>query len=252
MTERSIYFREPSADAMVRGVLDGSKTQHRQPVNPQPKPYSGGVHPKNTRRHPAPYIDAHCNGPKAEANPRGMSVDWHWWTEDDRLGPFVGKCPFGVPGDRLRARECWQLKNWSDGECAKAGCPDAAKHPNETMYGFPTRAIYRASYNAAIGSPGPWRPSIHMPRWASRITLEVKRVWVERLQDISEADACAEGVIKHAYSWPEGTAPDNARDCGGPYRNGLRNVWDSIYAAKGFGWVNNPWVWGCEFERMKR
>jgi hypothetical protein len=85
------------------------------------------------------------------------------------------------PGDRLRVRECWMAKNWSDKECAKAGCPDAAVHPSETMYGFRTRAIYRASYNESIGSPGAWKSSTQMPRWASRINLLVKITRVEKL-----------------------------------------------------------------------
>lgn len=244
MTERPTYFREPSSDAMVRALLDGSKTQTRRPVNlhfiddVELRVYEG-------------VLQTCCVGNWTNVTP----------------GPSFSKpvkCPFGVPGDLLWVKECWQVKNWSDGECAKAGCPDAVKHPKETMYGFSTRAIYRASYNNAIGSPGLWRPSIHMPRWASRITRKVKRTWVERLQDISKADALAEGLSKCTkddgrtwkYGIPDRDGLPGTDDVGWPWREwqvdpvqAFYKLWDSIYATKGYGWAENPWVWGCEFER---
>lgn len=223
MSERPILFN----DAMVRAILDGSKTQTRRPVKLH---FADDV---ELRVHGG-YLQTWCLGEYTNVLP----------------GPSLKKpvaCPFGQPGGRLWMRECWQLKNWSDGECAKAGCPDAATPPGSEleehytkMYGFPTRAIYRASYNDAIGSPGPWRPSIHMPRWASRITLVVKRVWVERVQDISSPDTKAEGFREIYYG--------SACSAIEPFVE----VWDSIYAAKGCGWDENPWVWACEFERRPR
>ena len=93
-----------------------------------------------------------------------------------------------------------------------------------------------------------WTPSIHMPRQASRLTLLVKRVWVERVQDISEADAYAEGVTDE---WPL-SMPYLSGFGGRAVLNNFATLWDSIYAAKGNGWDENPWVRGCEFERGSR
>jgi hypothetical protein len=86
-----------------------------------------------------------------------------------------------------------------------------------------------------------WRPSIHMPRWASRLTLAVTSVRVERVQEITEADARAEGI-----------EPQRS-DYSGEDSNSLqfRDLWDSINAARGYGWAVNPWVWVVEFERVQ-
>jgi hypothetical protein len=88
-------------------------------------------------------------------------------------------------------------------------------------------------------NPNVWRPSIHMPRWASRITLEVVNVRVERVQDISEEDAKAEGV-----------QPINLEAVAGKgYQFGFRDIWFEIYGIE--GWETNPWVWVCEFKVVK-
>jgi hypothetical protein len=87
------------------------------------------------------------------------------------------------------------------------------------------------------GGCGMTVPPIHMPRWASRISLEITGVRVERVQDISEADALAEGVDRTNTSLP-GYATER-----------FRRLWDSINAARGFGWEVNPWVWVIEFRR---
>lgn len=84
----------------------------------------------------------------------------------------------------------------------------------------------------------PWRPSIHMPRWASRIMLVVSGVRVERLQDISKADCIAEGV-------------ENLEDVHAGWHQYFAARWDSIYDARGFGWDKNPWVWVVEFTRVQ-
>ena len=228
MKERSLYFREPSADAMVRAVLNGTKTQHRVPVK---TPVLAGP----------PELDW------LYPNVEPSRQSYGYWL---RSG-VACISPFGGPGDRLRIKECWQLKNWSAKECAQAGCRDAIKHPSdkmeehyERMYGFPTRAIYRASYNNAIGSPGPWKPSSQMPRWASRILRPVKRVWIEQLQDIRCCDIRAEGVSCPEHDFPGGMCVSK---CSSLYAR-FAGIWDSTYASKGFGWSENPGVWACEFE----
>ena len=83
-----------------------------------------------------------------------------------------------------------------------------------------------------------WRPSIHMPREAARLFLRVTDVWPERVQDISEADAKAEGVM-----------PLNGSKCG--YRGAFRELWNTLNAKRGFDWYTNNWVWVNEFERVK-
>ena len=209
--ERPIYFRQPSADAMVRSVLAGTKTQMRLPIIPQPKPYRGG--------------------------------------------PFIGKCPFGKPGDRLWMQECW-----------------AVDVSYDSYAGGLTKHVVDVAYRAGGGfafedERGVWRPSIHMPRWASRTKLVVKRAWRDRIQDISPHDAVKEGVHL-PYDCPHrddcalpgsvgvGSYDDDlAAACGGRGWHecrcaveAFRRQWDFIYAAKGYGFGDNPWVWGCEFE----
>ncbi|GAA5231797.1 hypothetical protein FOZ76_14645 [Verticiella sediminum] len=135
-------------------------------------------------------------------------------------------CPYGQPGDRLWVREAHAL----DGE----------------------RVFYRAGHVEALGS-GPrvdvrWRPSIHMPRWASRITLEVTGVRVERLQSIGEADALAEGIqrpeaIRDVDVW-EGAERALFNGLNQPVAQ-YRRLWDSINGAG--AWDANPWVWVVEF-----
>lgn len=182
----------------------------------------------------------------------------------------VWECPYGEPGDQLWVREAWQFKNWTDGECAKAGCPDAAKHPTETYLGEPTRAIYRASYNECIGDPGPWKPSIHMPRWASRITLEVTGLRVERLQNVSHDDVLAEGTqvpvtedgslvcrvsgkFTPSSYWPCDTWDELKRRDDFEqqwFRCHFASLWDELNASRGFSWDSNPWVWVVSFRRV--
>ena len=137
-------------------------------------------------------------------------------------------CPYGQPGDRLWVREAWKHIEGGAVYDAAGGIMDS--HDPET--------IYRASEPIRRG---PWKPSIHMPRWASRILLEVVSVRVELLKDISPADCVCEG-----YYSPPGTryAQEelNALDW-------YRELWESI---NGHGsWDANPWVWVVEFKRVQ-
>ena len=138
-----------------------------------------------------------------------------------RRFPEQSGCPYGQPGDRLWVREAhWWFKD---------------EHDPVTGYFPPKLTIEDVEYRAD-GDDGRkvWRPSIHMPRWASRITLEITGVRVERLQDISEADAVAEGV----YTDPACPAYD-----------GYRTLWDQINGSG--SWDLNPWVWVVEFRQVK-
>lgn len=144
--------------------------------------------------------------------------------------PREWRCPYGQPGDQLWVRETWALHDQGF---------DTAEEST-----FP---IYRADKRRP--EPKRWRPSIHMPRWASRITLEVTSVRVERLQAISTTDAEAEGLVRFpfedsfAWAWRDGDRSGHASPTGA-----FRNLWCSI---KGAGsWDDNPWVWVVEFKRI--
>lgn len=128
-------------------------------------------------------------------------------------------------------RETWAhvpLREANGGQGEKMGAIYAADG-DEAFHGMPDEWEFM----------GKWKPSIHMPRWASRITLEVTRVRVERLQDISESDAKAEGCSV-------------SKDSHGEYqaRVAFTELWDSINAKRGFGWSVNPWVWVVEFKKL--
>lgn len=161
-------------------------------------------------------------------------------------GQSVYRCPFGQVGDRLWVRETFAILGNED------GCP--IDWDGNLIKGDEKHAarIYKASCWQEPGNyglwsipdrdtqyEGAWRPSIHMPRWASRITLEITAVRVERLNDISEEDAKAEGVApsQHIITPPEAL-----------YRVGFLKLWQSIYGEK--SWSANPWVWVIEFRRV--
>lgn len=136
------------------------------------------------------------------------------------------------PGDRLWVREAW--RDWSDAAWHYAA--DGLVLPKQRDRGLAAMLSSRAPFTWESYR---WRPSIHMPRWASRITLEVTGVRVERLQGISEADAMAEGAA------PVLVPPDGG-SC--PHVEGYRDLWESI---NGTGsWDANPWVWVVEFRRI--
>jgi hypothetical protein len=147
-------------------------------------------------------------------------------------------CPYGQPGDRLWVRETFAMYPY-------AGNDGAAGE------------VYRANGNVtdemlrALGRK--WTPSIHMPRWASRIDLEITGVRVERLQDCSEADAKAEGA--EPYDVAGLTAAELAlldaplMDPVTPYKNGYALLWESLNGPG--SWDANPWVWVIEFRRVK-
>ncbi|CUW11431.1 Uncharacterised protein [Serratia grimesii] len=144
--------------------------------------------------------------------------------------PMYGLCPFGQVGDRLWVRETWQgpLVDEERFEDYRANA-DKFQTPEFCEYaadGGARPEFCDLDDNVRQG----WRPSIHMPRWASRLTLEITAVRVERLQDISEADAIAEGGTKHFNI-----------DWFGP-------LWASIYGEE--SWNANPWVWVIEFRRV--
>ncbi len=151
-------------------------------------------------------------------------------------GSAMMRCPYGKPGDRLWVRETW-------------ACLDS--HIRQG-----SRLAFRADTpdGECVRVDAPWRPSIHMPRWDSRITLEITSVRVERLQAISEADAIAEGIERaddffdcrcwRAYDEPKGSDVVFPDDPIGSYAS----LWMSINGPG--SWDANPWVWALEFRRL--
>ena len=122
------------------------------------------------------------------------------------------RCPYGVPGDRLWVREKFKIGQ------------------GRSIVYFDTPSRWAEGMS--------WKPSIFMPRWASRITLEVVSVRVERLTDISDSDCYAEGII----------SPQNDI-LGEPYYS-FKDLWDSINAKRGYPWSSNPWVWVIGFRKV--
>ena len=155
--------------------------------------------------------------------------------------PFMAVWPYGTVGDRLWVREAsfpdWP-KQFSYYEWTWAETPEE--------YRAPKYCAYRADQQPGLDAIVPWKPSTTMPRWASRITLEITEVRVERLQDISEEDVKAEGV-NDTQGWQ---LHDLKTGESRPYtaRDHFSGLWDSIYEDRA-PWDSNPWVWVIEFKR---
>lgn len=212
---------------MVRAILDGRKTQTRRIMKPQPEPCPRGGHwwPSNVFKTMLHIEEEMQNG-------KGV------W------GGLVGDaCPFGDVGDRIWVRETWARYNI-----------DQDSHD----------MAYRATTPEDWPEGGRWRQSIHMPRWASRILLEITDVRVERLNTISEEDAQREGV--HTEVWDQTVVARNYADSdeffqfwsedmphyvemNQLYRSSFRSLWDSIYGEE--SWKANGWVWVIEFKRVE-
>jgi hypothetical protein len=159
--------------------------------------------------------------PWQQIEERDDGTPWPWMYDDDRADDHWLPCPYGQAGDRLWVREAWRVVWSSDNE-----------PPRELD------AAYRFWYEADAplqDGYGKLRPSIHMPRFASRITLEITAVRVERLQQIDEADARAEGICR--TECPDWHATTD-----------YRALWESINGPG--SWDANPWVWVIEFKRV--
>lgn len=221
MKELPILF----SPAMVQAILEGRKTQTRRIINPQPNAVHDGE----------PYW--FIGGYRAWAS-RGI-------TDPKRMGthnPLV--CPYGGPGDRLWVKESHYLHGIWSVKKDESGKPRWSFHANRDM------GVQFTEPNGTINGrsttiPG-WykRNSLFMPRWASRLLLEIKDVRVERLQDISETDARDEGA-------PFELAPLDAARLGAAasHRGGFERLWGSINGID--SWHGNPWVWAIAFEVIK-
>jgi hypothetical protein len=214
---------------MVRAIIEGRKTVTRRVV---------------TSRHPISFVgsrgeenDPACWGYAfEESRQHGYMVLARGLDERFNHGRVSIPCPFGVPGDRLWVRETW---------CQKACEVHGSLVDGEAHYaadGYEVRHVDDINRS-------PWRPSIHMPRWASRITLEVTDVRVERLHAITEQDAIAEGVNPgDAYTVFQAGVGIRS-DIGNTHQGAFMCLWDEINGARA-PWVSNPWVWRVEFRRI--
>jgi len=215
MTECGILFSAP----MVRALLDGSKTQTRRVCKP------------------------------AEAAALSHVVDCGTGRFGDEEGDVLFASPYGQPGDCLWVRETTHRRpmlNLLTGEPLAPGYDGGAY----TVDGVDV--LTPDGFDLAWWYSRKSCPSIHMPRWASRIVLEITGVRVERLQDITEADALAEGVEPHEVSQfalngtsAEERAERHRQAAVGPYSG----LWDRINGAG--SWDANPWVWVIEFRRIE-
>lgn len=224
MKERPILFSGP----MVRALLAGAKTQTRRLVRPQPK---GRLNPWTDASEPGDvYVDGRVPVMCVESRGRNKR-------DAGELSLLPVESPYGDPGDRLWVRETWLYVGPGSGSDLPeyvAERADPKNHKGEHCW-------YRGDPSWDQGDPSSlrWTPSIFMPRWASRLTLEVTDVRVQRLQDITEEDATAEGV-----------APQFKRKAHGPHQQAFMELWDSLNAKRAT-WDSNPWVWAVTFRRIE-
>lgn len=204
MSDHPIPFSGP----MVRALLADSKTQTRRVMKPQPTVNAAGL---LVWERPGIVV--------VQSDADGVALHQR----------------YGV-GDRLYVREAWRCNGWAT---------DVATVMYRASEGRGYTAM-TAQYPVANKKPlrvtGTWRPGIHMPRWASRLTLTVTDVRVQRLQEISEADAIAEGcsgVLGPNPDFPDEWDPSPVEQ--------YRDLWDRLNAARGFGWSTNPWVVATSF-----
>jgi len=214
MKQHPIIFSGP----MVRAILEGRKTQTRRVMKPQPE-----------------------NNGALELVPGGRL--WYEWPIAGGLDHFC-QFPYGQVGDRLWIRENFQITQpWgSDGDewigDDLMEIDGRLPHEKPEEIGFWWQIQYKADDPETCRW---WRPSIFMPRWASRIDLEIVNVRVEQIQRITIRDAAAEG-IDHTYK--------DALDMVSV--SWYQDLWNDLNGKRGFGWSENPFVWVIEFKTIKR
>jgi hypothetical protein len=232
MREIPILFSTP----MVQAILAGKKTMTRRIC----KDIAGYDFKWGLDKEP--YIGNYKIFAKTE------SGKWDWvtlenqWLYDlqtavDDNRTHLLKCPYGQPGDRL-----WVRETWADNI---PGCPN----------GITYKADHIDPKGDGPANPIKWKPSIFMPKAAARIWLEVVSVRIERLQEITEDDARAEGIIfeeamefsgwRPTYNDPDGS---NAWP---NYKGAFNFLWDSLNAKRGYGWDSNPFVWAISFKTLE-
>ncbi|HFG6717989.1 TPA: hypothetical protein ACGH60_002136 [Salmonella enterica subsp. enterica serovar Weltevreden] len=200
MKERGMIFNAE----MVNAILSGRKTQTRRPIKW-----------KQTRF--------------TEIAERDDGSLWPWAEDCERGGDIWFTCPFGEVGDRIWVRETFRVHIRATDVATLVYRASVRNSWTEQTHRVPVAVCNKPA------TPEKWTPSIHMPRWSSRITLEITDVRVERLNSITESDAEAEGVTDTGF--------------GVLLVDGFRYLWKSIYGDD--SWQANPWVWVIEFKRVE-
>ncbi|ECD3640003.1 hypothetical protein E0S27_23395 [Salmonella enterica subsp. enterica serovar Zanzibar] len=213
MKERGMIFN----GEMVRAILDGRKTQTRRVMKPQPDPCPA---PRGGHWWPSNVFKTMLHVEEEMQNSKG---GW---------GGLVGDaCPFGDVGDRIWVRETFRVHSRATDVATLVYRASVRNSWTEQTHRVPVAVCNKPA------TPEKWTPSIHMPRWASRLLLEITDVRVERLNNISECDAKAEG------------GPTECTLIGDKYFPGFRSLWKSIYGEE--SWAANPWVWVIKFKRVE-
>lgn len=223
MKERQILYKGP----MVRAILAGEKTQTRRVVIPTQTP------PRVAPLRMEPWI---ING-QQETDDQGLPC-WAGYHPDYPGEAKWFSCPYGKPGDQLWVREAWQARS-------PRGIEWTTYKPSEREGYAPADWTVRyAATDENFAEWSGWNPSIHMPRWASRITQTITDVRVERVGDITEADAQAEGVLEWARSHCSRDPEDELHAWA--Y---FELMWNSVNKSD-YCWDMNPFVWVITFETL--
>ncbi len=211
--ERPILF----STAMIQAILEGRKTQTRRVIKPQPLP-------------------------DADIKKAMINGILHVRDENYVLGEDLGgvDCTYANyrPAPYQLSDMLWVRETWG-----------SIATQNVRQGGYDQWFVYKAAPRCELPEKFKWRPSIFMPREAARIFLKVKNVRVERLQEITEEDAKAEGMTRHlrsvlGYAAAESEEEFNLTQA----KSTFRLLWDSMNKKRGYGWDKNPWVWVIEFE----
>ncbi len=229
MTERGMIFN----GEMVRAILDGRKTQTRRPIKW-----------KQTRF--------------TEIGERENGSKWPWSEDAEHACDFWHPCPFGSVGDRIWVREAYRFPASLD-DVSPTGVGEMAVATGYRKPWAPTFYEFTGTFSDGwkgfetppkVSDAGKLRPSIHMPRWACRILLEITNVRVERLNAISEKDATAEGVQPAGSLLPDypGTFLTPKGDFA-TAKVAFQRLWESIYGEE--SWKANSWVWVISFKRVE-
>lgn len=239
--QRPIIF----SDQMVRAILDGRKTQTRRVMNPQPPAW-------------VETFGSSVFTPHGHISGRGY---WKGVPGDEGPAEKHFRSPYGCAWERLWVRETYMVQptpGCTFGEAMKGTKLSAFYRDGSRLdldngweASGPGLHVWGTNHEYPAERYGIWRPSIHMPRWASRILLDVVSVRVQRLHDITPEDCRAEGIEVprcgcEACAMTSAICPADAS----AYMVDYRLLWDKINANRGHPWRSNPWVWVIEFRRV--